>query len=923
MLRLRRYRYYSLLAAVVVFLLYRVARNSGQWEAASASFSHAAPPFQPKSAPPTNIDAHSDDDLPRQILRNTGDENNPTLVSNLDTTHQDSADDNQLHPIPPPDPAPVKEATVLAYDHDEAIREKTVPIMNAPGMSASHGFQGSDNPFAKSTTTGTHWEKVPENYPVPESDIIPLPIGKPRKIPTIQYAFEKESSENRETREARQQKVKAEMERSWAGYWTYARGHDELSPVTGKFRDPFCGWAATLVDSLDTLWIMGMEDEFEEALSEVEKIDFTIAKRTEIPVFETTIRYLGGLLAAYDVSLGKKGGYDILLQKARELAEILMGAFDTPNRMPILYYRYTPQSVSQPKRASTRVSIAELGSLAMEFTRLAQLTQENKYYDAVARITDALYEWQNRGTSIPGIFPELVDASGCNRTALNELKAAQSAASPEINSRRSIGVTGNDAIEPEYDAKPEPGKGENDQVKSPMLRRSGESASLDWKSSSDIDGSTLPACIAQGLTAGGWGSEQYSMGGSQDSTYEYFPKQWLLLGGLEPKYKELHLKVSEAVKKWLLYKPMLPDERDALFSAKVQTRGHPETDITTQYEVTHLTCFIGGMFGMAGKIFQIPADVEIGRKLTEGCVWAYESTPTGIMPEVGSVLSCADAKDCHWNTTRYEEGLDPFLASRDQMIEDYEARKAKAKLAEEEEKEANKLTQDTTSSTSQTEHPENGHPGVEQSTGPGANHEIRKRAPVSEVGDLERDEAGSYPATDDEIKSSHARAMDFEDSDPAPGFERVAAGQAPIQADEDRAERDPRRPLTHEEFVAKKIKDENLPKGFLSVDSSSYILRPEAIESVWYMYRITGEKKWQEKGWKMFEAIVRYTTTELGNSAIDNVLSTDTEQLDQMESFWTAETLKYFYLLYSEPNVISLDHWVLNTEAHPFKRPKT
>ena len=40
-----------------------------------------------------------------------------------------------------------------------------------------------------------------------------------------------------------------------------------------------------------------------------------------------------------------------------------------------------------------------------------------------------------------------------------------------------------------------------------------------------------------------------------------------------------------------------------------------------------------------------------------------------------------------------------------------------------------------------------------------------------------------------------------------------------------------------------------------------------------------------------------------------------------MESFWLAETLKYFYLLYSDPDLISLDEWVLNTEAHPFRRP--
>jgi mannosyl-oligosaccharide alpha-1,2-mannosidase len=63
------------------------------------------------------------------------------------------------------------------------------------------------------------------------------------------------------------------------------------------------------------------------------------------------------------------------------------------------------------------------------------------------------------------------------------------------------------------------------------------------------------------------------------------------------------------------------------------------------------------------------------------------------------------------------------------------------------------------------------------------------------------------------------------------------------------------------------------------------------------MYRITGEKKWQDKGWKMFEAVVRHTATEAGNSAIDSVLTKSPSPLNEMESFWTAETLKYFYLL--------------------------
>jgi mannosyl-oligosaccharide alpha-1,2-mannosidase len=88
------------------------------------------------------------------------------------------------------------------------------------------------------------------------------------------------------------------------------------------------------------------------------------------------------------------------------------------------------------------------------------------------------------------------------------------------------------------------------------------------------------------------------------------------------------------------------------------------------------------------------------------------------------------------------------------------------------------------------------------------------------------------------------------------------------------------------------------------------------------MYRITGNPYWREAGWKMFEAVNTHTTTVYGNSAIGDVTKTTPDLNDEMESFWLAETLKYFYLLFAEENVVSLDEWVLNTEAHPFRRPK-
>lgn len=169
------------------------------------------------------------------------------------------------------------------------------------------------------TPPAIHWEPQPEHFPVPTESIIQLPTGKPIPIPKIQYDFGPESAEAKADREKKKNEIRDEAKRAWTGYKEHAWMHDELSPVSGQFKDPFGGWAATLVDSLDTLWIMDLIPEFEEAVNAVKLIDFTTTFRSDIPMFETTIRYLGGLLAAYDLSGGKYRG---LLDKAGEIFHI-------------------------------------------------------------------------------------------------------------------------------------------------------------------------------------------------------------------------------------------------------------------------------------------------------------------------------------------------------------------------------------------------------------------------------------------------------------------------------------------------------------------------------------------------------------------------------------------------------------------------
>jgi hypothetical protein len=199
---------------------------------------------------------------------------------------------------------------------------------------------GTGDPFkgGQSHEAGKpHWAKLPDRYPV--SSIGSIPTDRPAPpIPNIQkHPAPVEDAAAKALRLERREAVRDSFLHSWQGYKNYAWLQDEVKPLSKQNSNPFGGWAATLVDALDTLWMMGLKEEFEKAVRACEQIDFTTTETEEINVFETTIRYLGGLLAAYELS---DKAYPTLLGKAAEVGELLMCAFDTPNRMPIARWRW-------------------------------------------------------------------------------------------------------------------------------------------------------------------------------------------------------------------------------------------------------------------------------------------------------------------------------------------------------------------------------------------------------------------------------------------------------------------------------------------------------------------------------------------------------------------------------------------------------
>jgi mannosidase alpha-like ER degradation enhancer 2 len=114
------------------------------------------------------------------------------------------------------------------------------------------------------------------------------------------------------------------------------------------------------------------------------------------------------------------------------------------------------------------------------------------------------------------------------------------------------------------------------------------------------------------------------------------------------------------------------------------------------------------------------------------------------------------------------------------------------------------------------------------------------------------------------------------------------------------------------------IEPEILDYKTMRVVAGAYHLRPEIVESTYYLYHFTGDPQYRQMGEKIFNDFVKYCRTDAGYAALADVVTK--QQSDEMESFALAETFKYFYLLFAPPGALDFDKIVFNTEAHPLRR---
>lgn len=171
--------------------------------------------------------------------------------------------------------------------------------------------------------------------------------------------------------------IRAGMQHAFQAYMRDAWKSDEYMPVKKRGIDTFGGKGLTIIDSLDTLFMMGLDAEFKSAKHFVEH-EFKFEGK--INVFENNIRVLGGLLAAY--SLTKE---PLFLSKAKMVGEVLLTAF--PHRIPcgVIDTHRPGFCGSQPWAGGNAVN-AEVGTLSLEFVALSKFTGDRRWSDKIAAI---------------------------------------------------------------------------------------------------------------------------------------------------------------------------------------------------------------------------------------------------------------------------------------------------------------------------------------------------------------------------------------------------------------------------------------------------------------------------------------------------------------------------------------------------------
>ncbi|KAJ6033872.1 mannosyl-oligosaccharide alpha-1-2-mannosidase 1B [Penicillium canescens] len=231
----------------------------------------------------------------------------------------------------------------------------------------------------------------------------------------IQYNFPSGTNKN----DPRAEAVKKAYVREWNEYMKYAFPNDDLMPLSHNYTNDLFGWGASVVDGIDTAIVMGLTDIVEQQLQHIASVDFTKSSYL-VNFFDVNIRYLGGLLSAYD--LIKSGQFpnsydkdlvEILLSQAKTLATAISPVFDTITGLPAAQKNFSTgqilpstSTINGTKYNSTNT--AQAGTLILEYYRLSDLTGDESFRQHAKKAEDYLIK-PNPAPMFPGLVSTELD----------------------------------------------------------------------------------------------------------------------------------------------------------------------------------------------------------------------------------------------------------------------------------------------------------------------------------------------------------------------------------------------------------------------------------------------------------------------------------------------------------------------------------
>ncbi|CAH0578042.1 unnamed protein product [Chrysodeixis includens] len=192
---------------------------------------------------------------------------------------------------------------------------------------------------------------------------------------------------------ARQYAVVESFRHAWRGYKDHAWGHDNLKPVSGMAFDWF-SLGLTIVDSLDTAYIMGLTEEFEEGKQWI-KNELVFTKNKDVNFFEVTIRVLGAMLSCYHFTQD-----EMFLSKATDLGDRLMAGFSSPSGIPYSDVNLGLRTAHAPEWSHYSTT-AEVTTVQLEFRELSRASNNPSFEDAAAAVSEKIHHLPKKHGLVP------------------------------------------------------------------------------------------------------------------------------------------------------------------------------------------------------------------------------------------------------------------------------------------------------------------------------------------------------------------------------------------------------------------------------------------------------------------------------------------------------------------------------------------